>query len=305
MTQYSIPSSVGPARPSWLKKRVTSAGRYYELNSKIRGLGLNTVCSEACCPNQAECYSSGTSTFMILGDQCTRKCRFCAVHHDKPAPVDPAEPEAIARTIQEMGLKFAVITSVTRDDLEDGGAAHFCRVIEAVRHKNPHIRLEVLVPDFQGLQDSIVKVAAARPEVLNHNIETVPRLYAEVRSQADYRRSLDFFRTVRRANPDQITKSGLMLGLGEEDREVERTLMDLAEAGCDILTLGQYLAPSKKHFPVSRYLTVEEFSRWEDTARKIGFAAVVSGPFVRSSYNAREIYEEAIKICRKGVQIST
>ena len=301
MTQCAPSKSDGLLRPSWLKKRVTSSNRYFELNTKIRGLGLHTVCSEACCPNQAECYSNGTSTFMILGDRCTRNCRFCAVNHDQPAPPDPQEPAAIAVTIQEMGLRFAVITSVTRDDLEDGGAGHFCEVMAAIRDKNPTIGIEVLVPDFQGRVESVEKVVAARPEVLNHNIETVPRLYAEVRSQADYRRSLDFFRMVRKANPKQITKSGLMLGLGESDSEVEQTLIDLVEAGCDILSLGQYLPPSTNHYPVSRYLTPEEFTKWEYTARNIGFSAVVSGSFVRSSYNAVETYEEAIKNRQNGV----
>ena len=302
MSHCSKSSLDGSSRPSWLKKRVTSSSRYFELNSKIRGLGLHTVCSEACCPNQAECYSSGTSTFMILGDQCTRNCRFCAVHHDQPTPVNPKEPETIARTIQEMGLKYAVITSVSRDDLEDGGAAHFSNVITTVRETNPEIMLEVLVPDFQGKEESIVKVVAARPEVLNHNVETVPRLYNEVRPQANYRRTLEFFRTVRNANPAQVTKSGLMLGLGERNREVEQTLYDLADAGCDILTVGQYLAPSKNHYPVSRYVKAEEFAKWEKKAREIGFKAVVAGPFVRSSYNAHETYVEAMGTDRKGAE---
>jgi len=281
------------ARPDWLKKKITSGSRYYELNKMINGLGLNTVCSEACCPNQAECYSNGTSTFMILGERCTRSCRFCAVQKSRPDPVNPGEPAAVASAIERMGLDYAVITSVTRDDLADGGAAHFSTVISAVRHRCPDIRIEVLVPDFQGAAASIATVIRACPDVLNHNVETVPTLYPKVRPEASYQQSIDFFRTAKVLEPELITKSGLMLGLGESDKEVEQTLIDLYDAGCDILTLGQYLAPSADHHPVVSYLKPEDFISWERKAQEIGFAAVVAGSFVRSSYNAFEIYRQA------------
>lgn len=280
------------ARPDWLKKKITSGGRYYELNKMIDGLGLHTVCSEARCPNQAECYSNGTATFMILGERCTRNCRFCAVQESRPDPVDPEEPAAVARAVERMGLGYAVITSVTRDDLADGGAAHFGEVISAVRSRCQDIKIEVLVPDFQGAAPSIATVVGARPDVLDHNIETVPSLYPDVRPAASYRQSLDFFRTVKLLEPELITKSGLMLGLGEHDKEVEQTLIDLYDAGCDILTLGQYLAPSPAHYPVANYLTPKEFRAWEKRAEEVGFAAVVAGSFVRSSYKAFETYRQ-------------
>lgn len=281
------------ARPAWLKKKITSGSRYYELNKMIDGLGLHTVCSEACCPNQAECYSNGTSTFMILGERCTRSCRFCAVQKQRPDPVDPEEPAAVASAIERMGLDYAVITSVTRDDLADGGASHFSAVISAIRRSCPDIRIEVLVPDFQGAAASIGTVVRARPDVLNHNIETVPTLYPEVRPEASYQQSIDFFRTAKLLEPELITKSGLMLGLGESDEEVEQALIDLHDAGCDILTLGQYLAPSADHHSVVSYLKPGDFLSWERKAQEIGFAAVVAGSFVRSSYNAFETYRQA------------
>ena len=283
----------GPTKPPWLKKRL-SAGRHYD---KVVGLvksgNLHTVCEEAHCPNLGECFSNGTATFMILGDHCTRNCRFCAVHHGVPDPPDEAEPREVAEAVQKMKLQYAVITSVTRDDLPDGGAGHFAAVIRAVKQQNPNTKVEVLIPDFQGSAEDLETVVAAAPHVLNHNLETVPRLYPQVRPQADYHQSLELIRRVGEMDPGPATKSGLMLGLGERREEVEEVLYDLLAAGCRLLTLGQYLAPSKEHHPVIAYITPESFHEWERTALAMGFHGVASGPFVRSSYHAGEMFEKS------------
>ena len=258
----------------------------------LREEHLHTVCEEAHCPNLGECFSSGTATFMILGDHCTRNCRFCAVQHGIPQPPDKEEPQKVAEAVKEMGLRYAVVTSVTRDDLPDNGAGHFAAVISAIKELNPRTRVEVLIPDFKGSKKDLKTVVAAIPHVLNHNLETVPRLYPDVRPQADYRQSLDLLLRAHEINPDLATKSGLMLGLGETHEEIIRALQDLLAAGCRLLTLGQYLAPSPDHHPVMAYISPESFQTWEKTALEMGFEGVASGPFVRSSFHAGEMYDK-------------
>ena len=278
-----------PAKPEWLKKRISCGSSYDKVINLLKGSRLHTVCEEANCPNLGECFSQGTATFMIMGNRCTRNCTFCAVTHDRPGPLDRNEPGSVASAVEELGLKYAVITSVTRDDLSDGGASHFAATIRAIRRQNPRTAVEVLIPDFQGSREALTIVLEAQPDILNHNIETVPRLYRMVRPQAVYERSLN---VLRQAHEDgaTATKSGIMLGLGEEPEEVLSVLEDLLETGCDNLTIGQYLAPSALHHPVHRYIHPDEFAKWETGAYKAGFKAVASGPFVRSSYHASEMF---------------
>jgi len=279
-------------KPAWLKRRLTSGVEYEKIRTLIKDSHLHTVCQEAQCPNRWECYSKQTATFLILGPGCTRNCRFCAVD-TRLQPPDPTEPARVAETIAQMKLRYAVITSVTRDDLADGGAGFFAQTIAAVRSLSPDVRIEVLIPDFQGNAAALQTVVAARPDVINHNIETVPRLYPVVRPQADYRRSLNLLRAVKTYADRMPTKSGMMLGLGETEDEIVRSLQDLRNSLCDILTLGQYLQPTRAHLPVARYLPPEEFSRLKKTALALGFNKVASGPFVRSSYHAGELYRES------------
>ncbi|MBS3821313.1 MAG: lipoyl synthase [Planctomycetes bacterium] len=284
--------------PPWLKRRLPAgqaARRIKDVQAMLDELKLATVCNGAHCPNRGECYASGTATFLILGNTCTRACGFCAIDHRAPGPPRPDEPDAVAEAAHRMDLKYVVITSVTRDDLPDGGAGHFAATIQAVRQRRNEARIEVLVPDFQGSEAAIDTVLAARPDVFNHNVETVPRLYADVRPQADYAQSLAVLarakqRAVQRAT-NTLTKSGLMVGVGERDEEVEAVLADLREVACDMLTIGQYLAPSDAHVPVARFVTPEQFDAWEAMAREKGFAAAACGPFVRSSYHAKEVFE--------------
>jgi lipoic acid synthetase len=254
--------------------------------------GLHTVCQEAKCPNIWECYSHKTATFLIMGSICSRNCRFCSVPGGDLEPPDPREPERVARVAREMGLKYVVITSVTRDDLVDGGARIFAATIREIRHHIPHACVEILIPDFQGSKNALDTVLEAKPDVLNHNIETVPRLYPRVRPEADYYRSLNLIRQARDFNPQLPTKSGLMLGLGESAEEIAQTFEDLLQARCRILTLGQYLQPSKDHLAVERYVSPEEFEAWREKALAMGFAEVASGPFVRSSYHAHDLFEK-------------
>ncbi|MFZ0132732.1 MAG: lipoyl synthase, partial [Desulfobacterales bacterium] len=254
---------------------------------------LHTVCQEAKCPNIWECFSSRTATFLILGDRCTRNCRFCAVAHLPVEPPDAGEPERVAEAVAKMGLGYVVVTSVTRDDLPDGGAGHFAATIRAIRRRVPRAGIEVLIPDFQGNAAALRSVLDARPHVLNHNIETVPRLYAEVRPGAVYSRSLALLGQARRHDASVATKSGLMLGLGETDTEIRQTLRDLLDVGCRLLTLGQYLQPSRDHLPVARYVPPAEFDQWKQSALQMGFNEVASGPFVRSSYHAQELFSTA------------
>lgn len=283
-------------KPPWLKRRIPSGATYHKVHSILKKSKLHTVCQEALCPNIGECFSRGTATFLILGDRCTRNCRFCAVAHGPTEPPDPEEPSRVAEAAQELALRYVVVTSVTRDDLPDGGAGHFANTIREVKHRAPSVRIEILVPDFKGSESAINTIVKARPDVLNHNLETVPRLYPEVRPGADYDRSLRLLKGVRDLLPDILTKSGLMLGLGERPDEMETVFENLLEAGCRILTLGQYLQPSKDHLPVKRYVPPEEFDRWKEIALEMGFGAVVSGPFVRSSYHAGELYRALSEI---------
>jgi lipoic acid synthetase len=285
-------SATANRKPPWLTRRLPTGPTYENLRALLRQRRLQTVCQEARCPNVWECFAQGTATFLILGSNCTRSCRFCAVGRGPTAPPDPGEPARVAEAAATMGLSYVVVTSVTRDDLPDGGAAHFARTIIEIRRRLPEARVEVLIPDFRGDAEALFTVLEARPHVLNHNLETVPRLYAVVRPEADYGRSLSL---LERAKGFVPSKSGLMLGLGESGEEVEETLHDLLAVGCRILTLGQYLQPTRAHLPVARFLSPEEFSDWREKALMMGFSQVASGPFVRSSYHARELYQ-AMKI---------
>jgi len=276
-----------PRKPAWIKVRAPTGPEVRRVKSLLRAHALNTVCEEASCPNLGECFSHGTATFMIMGRLCTRRCPFCDVAHGRPDALDEDEPRQLAEAVAELALRYVVITSVDRDDLRDGGAGHFARCIEAVRTASPATRIEVLTPDFLRCPPSALEaVVEAQPDVFNHNLETVPRLYRRARPGADYRWSLELLRRFGEAVPGVPTKSGLMLGLGEERDEVLAVLRDLREHGCDMLTLGQYLAPSRHHLPVERYWTPQEFEALGAEARALGFTAVASGPLVRSSYHA-------------------
>jgi lipoyl synthase len=274
--------------PAWLKRPLPAGNENFFTTDLLRELRLETVCENARCPNRPECYARRTATFMILGNVCTRPCGFCSVPRGEPEPLEADEPQRVAEAAQRLGLKHVVITSVTRDDLPDGGADHFHRCVIAVRERTG-AAVEVLTPDFLGDRAAIDRVLAAQPEVFNHNTETVPRFYKKVRGRAEYQRSLDLLAHVKRQAPHITTKSGLMLGLGETREELLDTLADLRGARCDMLTLGQYLTPTLKHVPVARFLPPEEFGELADLARKLGFAKVASGPFVRSSYHADEM----------------
>jgi lipoic acid synthetase len=278
-------------KPPWLKVSLPTGPTYENVKALLKKSKLHTVCQEAKCPNLWECFSRQTATFLIMGPSCTRNCRFCAVDHEPPGPPDHEEPARVAEAAEKMGLRYVVVTSVTRDDLPDGGAGFFSRTIEEIRKRTPSALVEVLIPDFQGNTHAIEEVMIARPHVLNHNIETVPRLYPSVRPEAVYGRSLQLLAHAKAYNPRIPTKSGLMLGLGETSGEVEETLQDLLAAGCTMLTLGQYLQPSRGHLLVERFADPEEFDRWKEIARRMGFAEVASGPFVRSSYHAKALYK--------------
>jgi lipoic acid synthetase len=290
----SLPTveSTSPHRrlPTWLKKALPRGNGNYFTHDLLRELGLETVCENARCPNRAECYSHRTATFMILGNVCTRPCGFCSVAKGTPEPLEDDEPERVAEAAVRLGLQHVVITSVTRDDLPDGGANHFARCILAVRRRTG-AAVEVLTPDFLGDTAAIDRVLEARPQVYNHNVETVPRFYKKVRGRAEYQRSLDLLAHVKRQSSEIVTKSGLMLGLGETYEELFEVLADLRSVGCDTLTLGQYLAPTLKHVPVARYLPPAEFDALAGLARMLGFRKVVAGPFVRSSYHAADMVD--------------
>ncbi len=278
-----------PPRPDWLKVRLPAGPRYLELKQLMRGLELHTVCEEARCPNIGECWGHGTATFMILGDVCTRACRYCAVTSGKPHTLDLGEPGRVADAVRTMGLKHAVITSVDRDDLPDGGAELFAATIRKVHELNPDCAVEVLTPDFQGSRESLQIVVEARPEILNHNIETVPRVFRRVRAgKSKYETSIELLRRAKEMDPDGLTKSGLMVGLGETPEEVIATMRDLRGAGVDILTIGQYLRPTPKHVPIDRYYHPDEFGELRSEGLSLGFKHVESGPLVRSSYHAHE-----------------
>lgn len=276
--------------PPWLRKRLVSSPCLAATTETLESLCVVTVCREARCPNLNECFNAGTATFMIMGDRCTRNCAFCAVAGDtQPAPLQDDEPQRIARAVKQMALKYAVITSVTRDDLPDGGAEHFHRTVTAVKAANPACLVEVLTPDFAGRQQSVQRVCAAGPTVYNHNLETVERLSPQIRSGADYSRSLQVLSWAGQNSPDIRTKSGLMVGLGETDEEVHQTMHDLRGADCDLLTIGQYLRPTAEHLPVARFVEPAVFAEYERIGLELGFSAVAAGPFVRSSYHAAEL----------------
>ncbi len=280
-------------RPPWLKKKLPAFGYSSKVLAAIREGSLHTVCVEACCPNQMECFSKGTATFLLLGPNCTRACGFCAVTNQPVRSPDLAEPERIARAVSRIGVEFCVLTMVTRDDLPDGGAGHVARTISAVRKQCPGVGVEVLISDLAGDRQALKVILGAAPEVVNHNIETVPRLYPAVRPQADFQRSIALLNRCRKQAPEIITKSGMMLGLGETREEVLAVMDDLAAAGCSLLTLGQYLAPSTKHYPVVEYVTPDAFEAYGREARARGFLGVASAPFVRSSYRAGQLYRSA------------
>ncbi|HET7103818.1 MAG TPA: lipoyl synthase [Terracidiphilus sp.] len=288
LVQISPMSRVPAPKPEWLKARAPVGENYHELKRLARSLDLHTVCESAHCPNIGECWHHKTATFMMLGNLCTRRCGFCAVPKGRPGPIDYDEPRRVAEAVAALGLRHAVITSVNRDDDLLGGARVFAMVIQEVRKQAPGCRVEVLIPDFQGDRESIRIVVEARPEVLNHNTESVPRLYRTVRSGARYERTLELLRYSKELNPSAVTKSGVMVGLGEETHELLRVFQDLASVHCDILTIGQYLRPSRDHLPIARLYTPREFADLKAEALKMGFRHVESGPLVRSSYHAHE-----------------
>ena len=278
-------------KPPWLKKRILPIQDLQKVKSILNEGDLHTVCEEARCPNLGECFCSGTATFLILGKICTRNCGFCAVDHGIPAPIDETEPEKIAQAVKKMGIQYVVITSVTRDDLPDGGGSLFAKTIRAIRALDPKIKVEVLIPDFQGDPSSLEIVLKETPDVLNHNIETIFRLYRQARPQADYKRSLNLLRKSKELYPHLFTKSGFMVGLGEIQEEVLELLRDLRDVGCDFLTIGQYLQPRKDRLPVERFLPPEEFEEYKRIGEGMGFRAVASGPFIRSSFHAFEMFK--------------
>jgi len=280
--------SIQESRPAWLRAPAPVGEHYRELKDLITRLGLHTVCESAACPNIGDCWNRGTATFMILGNVCTRRCGFCAVQKGAPMEIDWDEPRRVADASAAMGLRYAVVTSVNRDDQKDGGATLFARTIEAIRERIPGCKVEVLIPDFQGSLDALRIVMDARPDVLNHNTETVPRLYRQVRLGARYERSLELLAEAKRLVPETPTKSGLMLGLGETPDEVLAVMRDLRSSNVDILTLGQYLRPSPKHLPILRYVAPGEFAEFRRMGTEMGFAHVEAGPLVRSSFHADE-----------------
>ena len=285
---------VNSGKPPWLKRSALTMESWRRMKSMLDHLSLATICEEAKCPNIGECFGERTATFLILGRVCTRNCRFCAVQHGRPAPVDAQEPRHLVDAVRQLGLRHMVITSVTRDDLPDGGAAHFAACIDAVHSSTP-ATVEVLIPDFQGQQVPLQTVLKASPEVLGHNVEIVPRLYPEIRAGADYKRSLRLLGQAKELCPSACTKSGLMVGVGEREREVFDVLRDLRRANCDFLTIGQYLCPSPQHYPVVEYVSPMTFDQYARMAKDMGFRGVLSGPFVRSSYRAAELLENARK----------
>jgi lipoic acid synthetase len=293
MAQSNSRITVG--KPKWLRRSLPSGPEYEKIRQLLKKSELTTVCQEAQCPNQFECYSKGTATFMILGDRCTRNCGFCAVGYKPQELPDEKEPARVAEAVVLLSLRYAVITSVTRDDMADGGASFFAETIRAVRSLSPKTLIEVLIPDLMGEWENLQTILDASPDVLNHNVETVQRLYPRVRPQAIYGRSLELLRQVKKRNPEMVTKTGIMLGLGEKEEELRQAWEDLQETGCNILTMGQYLQPSSVHLPVERFVPPEEFERLREQALLCGFSGVASGPFVRSSYQAEKLYRKAQK----------
>jgi lipoic acid synthetase len=282
-----IPTEEIPRKPDWLRIKMSPSAKVTEVKERLRKHKLASVCEEANCPNLSECFSGGTATFMIMGEICTRRCPFCDVAHGRPLALDPNEPVELAEAISDMGLKYVVITSVDRDDLRDGGAQHFADCIRETRQRVPGIRVEVLVPDFRGRMDIALDILSAEPpDVFNHNLESIPRLYKEMRPGSDYQWSLDLLKRYKARNPDVLTKTGLMLGMGETKDELIKVFEDMREHDIDMLTLGQYLMPSKNHYPMDRYVHPDEFDELGKIAEEMGFLSVASGPLVRSSYHA-------------------
>ena len=280
-------------KPHWLRRKLPDPEALQKMRGLLQHHGLNTVCEGALCPNRGECFNQGTATFLILGRTCTRNCTFCAIPSEERPPVpDPQEPRRIVEAASEMGLTHVVVTSVTRDDLEDGGASHFAATVRSLKRVQPAMSVEVLIPDFKGSLSSLKTVVDSGPDIVNHNVETVPRLYPEVRPQADYHRSLRLLKGIKEINPGSVTKSGLMLGLGERKDEVLEVMENLAGISCDLLTLGQYLQPSGRHHPVVRYVPPEEFEELLSQGERMGFKAVFAAPFVRSSFHAAEIFKK-------------
>ena len=280
-------ADVEPRKPPWIRARAPHNERFSEIKRILRKNKLHSVCEEAACPNIGECFGKGTATFMILGDLCTRRCPFCDVAHGRPGPPDPDEPENLARVIAELRLSYVVVTSVDRDDLRDGGAAHFAECVRAAREKSPGLRVEILTPDFRGrMARALEELSAAPPDVFNHNLETVPRLYRLARPGADYAHSLELLREFKRRFPQVPSKSGVMVGLGETDEEILQTMRDLRDHDVEMLTIGQYLRPSSGHLPVRRFAHPDVFAEYESAAREMGFVHAACGPLVRSSYHA-------------------
>ena len=288
LVQIELGGPLRMPKPSWLRARAPVGDNFHNLKKLARGLGLHTVCESAQCPNIGECWSHKTATFMLLGDICTRRCGFCAVPKGKPQPIDGDEPRRVAEAVAALGLKHAVVTSVNRDDDNLGGARIFAETIREIRERTPDCRVEVLIPDFQGMDEALKVVLEAQPDVLNHNTESVPRLYRVVRSGARYERTLKLLENVKKFSPGMVTKSGVMVGLGETTEELIEVFRDLGGRDVDILTVGQYLRPSRDHLPIARFYTPEEFKNLRDEALRFGFRHVESGPLVRSSYHAHE-----------------
>lgn len=291
------------AKPEWLRVKAPQWERVGNVKEVLRDLHLNTVCEEASCPNIGECFSHGTATFLIMGPACTRACPYCDIDFEKkPIALDPTEPQRLAEAVQRMKLKHVVITSVNRDDLSDGGASQFVQCIRQIRELSPQTTIEVLIPDLCSNWDALAQILAAEPEVLNHNTETVPRLYKRVRPQGDYDRSLELLRRARAIAPWVFTKSGVMVGLGETATEIEQVMADLRGVDCDIVTIGQYLQPTPKHLPVQTFVTPEQFALWHNSGKSLGFLQVVSSPLTRSSYHAEEVQRLMVEHPRQRPQ---
>lgn len=285
-----MPQSSGYQRkPPWLLKKIERTDETRQVKHLLRDLGLNTVCEEASCPNLSECFGRGTATFMIGGDRCTRRCHYCDVTTGRPQPLDPTEPRRVAEATRRLNLRYVVVTAVARDDVKDGGAAHFAATIRQIRAAMPQTQIEVLIPDFKGQRDALQTVLDAAPDVLNHNIETVRRIFDDVRPQGDYDRTLELLQRSRQIAPLVPTKSGFMVGLGETTTEVFETMRDLRAAGVDLVTIGQYLQPSKQHVAVAEYITPETYAEYRRYGKELGFRATFAGPFVRSSFHAGEL----------------
>jgi lipoic acid synthetase len=296
LVQIAVGPPIRQPKPDWLRAKAPVGDNFHNLKKLARGLGLHTVCESAQCPNIGECWDNHTATFMLLGDICTRRCGFCAVPKGKPGPIDWQEPERVAEAVATLGLRHAVVTSVNRDDDNLGGARVFAETIRQIRELTPGCRVEVLIPDFQGLDEPLQIVLDAQPDILNHNTETVPRLYRVVRSGARYERTLRLLENAKKLSPDMVTKSGVMVGLGETATELIEVFRDLGSRGVDILTVGQYLRPSRDHLPISRFYSPDEFRMLKDAALEYGFRHVESGPLVRSSYHAHEHADAAARV---------